>query len=156
SPTPQLADGAATRLRTLVPGSGHMVHMPAHIDVRLGRWNLAAEQNKDAMAVHSAYLKASPGQGFYRVYMLHNEHFLSYACMMAGRSREAIDAARGVVTSIPDEFYRDFGPVADAFAPIAIESLMRFGKWDEILREPEPRAELPITRSIWRFARGVA
>lgn len=156
STAPQRADEAATRLRTLVPGSGHMVHMPAHIDVRLGRWNLAAEQNVKAMAVHDAYLKVSPRQGLYRAYMFHNQHFLSYACMMAGRSEEAIGAARGMVKSIPEEFYKDYAPVADAYTSIQTESLMRFGKWDEILREPGPRAELPITRAMWRFARAVA
>jgi tetratricopeptide (TPR) repeat protein len=156
SPEPQRADTAAKRLRTLVPGSGHMVHMPAHIDVRMGRWNLAAEQNKRAMAVHDAYARVSARPSFYRVYMLHNEHFLTFACMMAGRSKEAIAAARGTVASIPDDFYRDFGPIADAFTPIETEALMRFGKWDEILREPEPREQLPITRAMWRFARGVA
>jgi tetratricopeptide (TPR) repeat protein len=153
---PELADGAATRLRTLVPGSGHMVHMPAHIDVRTGRWNLAADQNIRAMGVHDAYMKVSPRQGLYRAYMFHNEHFLSYACMMSGRGAEAIRAAHHMVASIPDEFYRDYGPVADAYTSIEVESLMRFGKWDEILAQPEPRAELPITRAMWRFGRGVA
>lgn len=156
STTPERADGAATRLRTLVPGSGHMVHMPAHIDVRTGRWNLAADQNRAAMAVHAAYLSVSPEQGMYRPYMFHNEHFLAYACMMAGRRDEAVKAARGMAASIPEEFYRAFGPIADGYTPIVVESLMRFGRWDEILAEPEPRAELPITRSLWRFARGVA
>ncbi|HYD00794.1 MAG TPA: hypothetical protein VEB22_06155, partial [Phycisphaerales bacterium] len=156
SPAPERAEAAATRLRTLAPGSGHLVHMPAHIDVRLGRWNLAAEQNVAAMAVHDAYLKASPQQRLYRAYMLHNQHFLSYACMMAGRSTESIAAARGMVRSIPESFIADFAPVADAYTPIEVESLVRFGRWDELLAEPEPRAELPITRSVWRFARATA
>lgn len=156
SPHPELADGAATRLRTLVPQSGHMVHMPAHIDVRMGRWNVAADQNEIAMRVHRDYVRRSPRQGFYRSYMFHNVHFLSYACMMAGRQREAIAAARQMVRSIPDEFFRDFGPIADAYTSIESEALMRFGQWDAILAEPQPRAELPITRAMWRFARGVA
>lgn len=156
SPHPELADGAATRLRTLVPGSGHMVHMPAHIDVRTGRWNLAADQNEHAIKVHNAYEKRSPRQGFYRVYMSHNDHFLAFACMMAGRREDAVAAARQTVRSMPEDFLRDFAPVADALCPIEIESLMRFGMWDEILREPEPRESLPITRAIWTFARGVA
>jgi len=153
---PQRADAAATRLRTLVPDSGHMVHMPSHIDVRLGRWNLAAEQNEKAMRVHERYAEHSPRQGLYRAYMFHNEHFLSYACMMAGRREDAVRAARGMVASIPEEFYAAAAPVADAYTSIRTEALMRFGMWDEILAEQEPRAELPITRAMWRFARGVA
>lgn len=156
SPEPQKADAAATRLRTLVPASGHMVHMPAHIDVRMGRWNLAAEQNRAAMAVHKRYAKQSPRQGFYRAYMFHNEHFLSYACMMAGRRKDAVAAARGMVASIPEDFFVQMAPVADAYTSIQTEALMRFGMWDEILAEKEPRADLPITRTMWRFARGVA
>ncbi|MBL8990841.1 MAG: tetratricopeptide repeat protein [Phycisphaerae bacterium] len=156
STTPQRADDAATRLRTLVPGSGHLVHMPAHIDVRLGRWNLAADQNERAMAVHRAYTRLSPRQGFYRAYMFHNQHFLAYACMMAGRANDAIANARGMVASIPAEFYDGFAPVVDAYAPITVEALLRFGRWDDILREPEPRADLPITRAFWRFARAVS
>lgn len=155
-PTPQRADEAATRLRTLVPASGHMVHMPSHIDVRLGRWNLAADQNERAMRVHDRYQRTAPRPAFYRVYMFHNEHFLSYACMMAGRKADAIAAARGVRTSIPEDYYKDYAMIADAYLAIEVEALIRFGEWDAILREPEPRADLPITRCFWRFARGVA
>lgn len=156
SPHPELADGAATRLRTLVPGSGHMVHMPSHIDVRMGRWNLAADQNEKSMKVHRVYEKRSPRQGLYRAYMFHNVHFLSYACMMAGREKDSIAAARQMMASIPEEFYQDFAPVVDAYAAIEVESLMRFGRWDDLLVEPEPRESLPITRAFWSFARGVA
>ncbi|MFN0131360.1 MAG: tetratricopeptide repeat protein [Phycisphaerales bacterium] len=156
STTPERADAAATRLRTLVPGSGHMVHMPAHIDVRLGRWNLAADQNERAMAAHRAYTRLSPKQGLYRAYMFHNDHFLAYSCMMAGREEDAIAAARGMVRSIPQEFIESYAPVADAYTGIEVESLVRFGRWDEILREPQPAAALPITRALWRFARATA
>lgn len=156
SPHPELADGAATRLRTLVPGSGHMVHMPSHIDVRLGRWNLAADQNEASMRVHERYAQRSPRQGLYRAYMFHNVHFLSYACMMAGREKDAISAARRMMASIPEAFYEDYAPVVDAYAAIEVESLMRFGRWDDLLAEPEPRASLPITGAFWSFARGVA
>ncbi len=153
---PQRAEASAKRLRTLVPASGHMVHMPAHIDVRMGRWNTAAEQNELAIKSHGEYQKRSPRQGFYRVYMLHNDHFLAYACMMAGRRADAIAASRQMLASIPEDFFRDFAPVADAYTSIEIESLMRFGEWDAILAMDEPREELPITRTMWRFARGVS
>ncbi|MDX2148029.1 MAG: tetratricopeptide repeat protein [Planctomycetota bacterium] len=156
SRSPERADNAATRLRNLVPDSGHMVHMPAHIDVRLGRWNLAADQNAIAERVHANYLKHAPPPGSYRPYMFHNTHFRAYACMMAGRKSEAIAAAREVLTSIPEEFYRSAGAIADGYTPIELEALIRFGEWERLLAMPEPRRELPITRAIWRFGRGVA
>ncbi len=155
-PNAERADASAERLRTLVPGSGHMVHMPAHIDVRMGRWNLAADQNIAAIEVDRRYTEASPRQGFYRVYMLHDQHFLAYACMMAGRRAEAISAARAMLASVPEDFYRDFGPLLDPYTAIEIEALMRFGRWDELLALPAPREQLPVTRTIWRCARGVA
>jgi tetratricopeptide (TPR) repeat protein len=156
SPFPAKAEAAAERLRTLAPDSGHLVHMPSHIDVRLGRWNLAADQNAIAMRVHDAYARRSPRQGFYRAYMFHNTHFLAYACMMAGRRSEAIAAAREMLRSIPDEFYRDYAPIVDAYAAIEVESLLRFGLWDDVLALPQPRQGLPVTRALWRFARAAA
>ena len=156
SPRPELAEEAATRLRTLAPDSGHLVHMPSHIDVRRGRWNLAADQNAIAMRVHELYEKRSPRQGFYRAYMFHNTHFRAYACMMAGRKSEALAACERMLASIPEEFYAGFAPVVDAYASIEVECMVRFGLWNELLAHPEPRADLPITRAMWRFGRGAA
>jgi len=156
SPTPERAEVVATRLRTLVPDSGHLVHMPSHIDVRLGRWNLAADQNAIAERVHDAYLLRSPRQGLYRAYMFHNTHFKAYACMMAGRRSEALAASRAMMKSIPEEFYASFAPIVDAYSSIEVECLLRFGEWDALLAHPEPRADLPITRCFWRFARAAA
>ena len=156
SPFPERGEAAAARLRTLVPDSGHLVHMPSHIDVRRGRWNLAADQNAIAATVHDAYERRSPRQGFYRSYMFHNTHFRAYACMMAGRKAEAVAAARTMLASIPDGYYRDYAALVDPYAPIEAESLLRFGMWDELLALPEPREELPITRAMWRFARAAA
>lgn len=156
SPFPERASAAAERLRTLAPDSGHLVHMPAHIDVRMGRWNLAADQNAAAESVHAAYLRRSPRQGFYRSYMFHNTHFRAFACMMAGRKAEAIEAARGMNEGIPAEFYADFATVVDAYAAIEVEALLRFGEWDALLSMPRPRADLPICRAMWRFTRAAA
>lgn len=156
SPFPERAEAAAKRLRTLAPDSGHLVHMPSHIDVRMGRWNLAADQNAVAMKVHAAYEQRSPEQGFYRAYMFHNTHFRAYACMMAGRKAEALAAAREMLADIPEGFYAGYAPIVDAYAAIEVEAKLRFGMWDELLASPEPRAELPITRAMWRFTRAAA
>jgi tetratricopeptide (TPR) repeat protein len=147
---------AADRLRTLVPASGHMVHMPAHIDVRVGRWDQAAESNRRAIKADTAYRKISPNQGFYRLYMAHNHHFLSWACMMQGRRAESLSAARAMIAGVPPDFIENQGAIIDGYMPIAIESLMRFGRWDEILAEPAPPKALPITTAFWRYARACA
>lgn len=156
SPHPARALAAADRLRTLVPGAGHLLHMPAHIYCRVGRWADAAAQNEQAIKTDQEYRQRSPEQGFYRIYMAHNHHFLSWACMMEGRSAESIRAAREMIASMPPEFVRDAAFFADGFMTIEMESLMRFGRWEDILALPEPPDYLPITTAWRHFARGVS
>jgi len=156
SPKPERANAAAERLRTLVPASGHLIHMPAHIDVRTGRWQKASDQNEAAMRVDAKYREISPNQGFYRLYMAHNPHFLAYACMMEGREKDAVAAARVMLDGIPPEALKAQGALFDAYTSIGLETLMRFGRWDDILKEPAPAKELPITTAMWRFTRAIA
>jgi tetratricopeptide (TPR) repeat protein len=156
SPRPERADAAADRLRTLVPASGHLVHMPSHIDVRTGRWAQAAEQNRRASKVDVKYREISPRQDFYRIYMAHDDHFLAYACMMLGRREEALAAARAMSAKIPEDWLRKNAAMADGYTPIEVEVLLRFGLWDQILSHPQPAADLPITTAFWRFARASA
>lgn len=156
SSQPQRAVVSADRLRTLVPGSGHLVHMPSHIDVRVGNWALAADQNVAAIKADSDYRKLSPRQGFYNLYMIHNHHMLAFASMMEGRSATAIQAGREVVEMLPQEYLRSQAALADPFMGAKYDALKRFGKWDELLREPAPHSFLPITTAMWRFSRGLA
>ena len=156
SPTPGRAKEAADRLRDMQPGLGHMVHMPSHIDVRLGTWAQAATANRKAIEADRAYRAKSPVQGFYRLYMAHDHHMLSYAAMMQGRSEEAIAAIREMVDGIPIEWAKKNAWIADGFLAMPYEVLMRFGKWEEILAEPEPPVEFPLARALRLSARGVS
>jgi len=156
SPYPEKADAAATCLRTEVPASGHLVHMPAHIDVQLGRWSLAADQNVRAMEADDRYLKISPRQGFYALYMAHNPHFLAFASMMEGRREVALEAAREMLAEIPENVLRDSPALMDPYTMIELDVLMRFGEWDALLQHPRPSPTLPITTAFWHFARGIA
>lgn len=156
SPHADRGIAAADRLRTMIPASGHMVHMPGHIDVRVGRWDKAAEQNRRAIEVDSGYRKLSPKQGFYHIYMAHNHQFLSWACMMEGRSEESVRAAREMIAGVPSAFIEHSPAAIDGYLGIPYESMMRFGRWDDMLKEPAPPEVLPITTSIWRFSRAIA
>jgi tetratricopeptide (TPR) repeat protein len=95
-------------------------------------------------------------QDFYNVYMAHNHHFLSWASMMQGESEVAIRAAREMISGVPPDFLEASAFFADGYMTIALEALMRFGRWEEILQEPEPPAFLPITTAHRFFSRGVA
>ncbi len=156
SPNPRRALIAADRLRTLVPGASHLVHMPAHIYARIGRWEAAAASNVNAMKVDVAYRAAYPKPGFYAMYMAHNAHFLAFTAMMRGRSEEALQSGRKMIAEVPPEFIRDFGPVVDGYMIFVSEALMRFGRWNEILAEPKPPEGLPLSLALWHFTRAVA
>jgi tetratricopeptide (TPR) repeat protein len=156
SPHPERAVPASDVLRTAVPASGHLVHMPSHIDIRVGKWQLAADQNKKAIEADAAYRKISPKQGFYSVYMAHNHQFLCFACMMTGQSATALSAAKAVVAGVPAEFKKNQPEFVDPVMTIVDEVLKRFGRWDDLLQEPEPAGNLPISRAMHHFMRGLA
>lgn len=156
SPAPERAVASANRLRTLVPASGHMVHMPSHIDIRVGGWEQASEANRKAIMADDRYRKLSPRQGFYRVYMAHNHHFLSFSSMMQGRRKEALSAAKTLVASIPEDFKSQSPGLVDPFMSIVGDVQMRFGMWSDILKLPEPEARFPVSRAMRHFMRGVA
>jgi tetratricopeptide (TPR) repeat protein len=158
SPEPGKADDAADRLRGAHPALGHLLHMPSHIDVRRGRWAEAVEANRWAIAADRAYAKAVPGQGFYRLYMAHNFHMLAFAAVMRGESRAALAAAREMVGQMPEGWLAEKGnaAVADGFVAVPLEVLKRFGRWDDILKEPEPAEKFPFARAMRHYARGVA
>lgn len=156
SNTPERANAAADVLRKLMPASGHLVHMSSHIDVRTGRWPQAAEQNRQASAIDVAYRKISPNHGIYHFYMAHDDHFLSWSCMMLGRREETLSASRDMLRKMPEDFAVAAATFVDPLASIEISALMRFGRWEEILALPRPAEHLPITIAMWRFARGTA
>jgi len=155
-PHPEKADAAADVLRTAVPLAGHLVHMPAHIDVQRGRWALAADQNRAAIQADRRYRALSPRHGFYHVYMAHNHHFLAFAAMMEGDRGSALQAARDMIAGVPDDFLRQQPALIDPYMMIELDVLKRFGRWDDILARPRPPTNLPITTAFWHYARGIA
>ena len=156
SPHPERAVAPADRLRDLQPGLGHMVHMPSHIDVRVGQWAKAIQANAKAIEADRIYREQSPKQGFYRLYMAHNQHMLGYAAMMSGRSKLAISAMNDMAKGIPEDWLKENALMADGFAAMPLEVLVRFGRWDEVLAAAEPPEYLPISRSLRHCARGIA
>lgn len=156
SPRPERAASAADRLRALVPDSSHLVHMPSHIDVRLGKWRAAAQANERAMDADRRYQARSPEIGFYRLYMAHNAHFLAYTAMMEGRRDAALETAKGVVAGLAPEFVLQNAAFADAFLTVVGEAQKRFGLWKEILESKAPPEGLPVSTAHRHFLRGVA
>lgn len=150
------AIASANRLRTLVPLAGHLVHMPAHIDVHVGGWAAAANTNEAAIKSDRKYRELRPRQGFYNIYMAHNHQFLSWAAMMEGRHAVASQAAADMLAGVPEEFVKTAPQMVDGPAGLPLAVQMRFGDWDGILAAPPPPACFPVTTALWRFERGVA
>jgi tetratricopeptide (TPR) repeat protein len=153
---PGRAMAAADTLRTLVPISGHLRHMPSHTYARVGKWYEAAAANREAIKADKDYYRLSPRQNFYMAYMQHNHGFLAFACTMLGRSDEAIKAAREATTILPPEWIKEHASIIDGYLAIHMDALKRFGKWDEILALPAPPAYLPFTTAMWRANRAIA
>jgi tetratricopeptide (TPR) repeat protein len=156
SDNPDRALPSAEVLGALMPAAGHMVHMPAHIYLRVGRYADAAEANVRAIAADQDYLAQCQAQGLYPVsYYPHNLHFLWAAATLEGRKAVAIDAARQVAEKVPHHHAGALAWTAD-FPVTPWLAYVRFGMWTEILTTPAPPESAPYATGIWHYARGVA
>ncbi|HEY6866443.1 MAG TPA: hypothetical protein VI792_04245 [Candidatus Eisenbacteria bacterium] len=156
SDQPQRALAAAKRLETLVPGAGHLVHMPSHIYARTGQYHDALEQNRRAVAVDEKYIADQKPEGVYPLmYYNHNIQFIWFSAMMSGRSAEAVQAARKITGNVPPAMIAQMS-MLELAPPLPIVTLVRFGRWNEALAEPGPPASQRYARGIWHYARGMA
>ena len=156
SSTPERAEAAADRLGDLVPGAGHLVHMPAHIYWRVGRYHDASEANIKAAQVDEEYIAQCNAQGFYpALYYPHNIHFLWAASTMEGRSGLSIESALKVAKYVGPEQIKQF-PVVEFFHTVPLLSYVRFGKWKEILSYSAPEQDFKYSTGIYHYARGIA
>jgi tetratricopeptide (TPR) repeat protein len=154
--SPERAEAAADRLRTLMPGAGHMVHMPGHIYMRVGRYADASAVNEAAIVADEDYIAQCRAQGMYPIgYYPHNIHFLWSAATMEGRSETAIAAARKVAARVTDESM-DQLPFQAGFRVVPYYALTRFARWDEMLKEPAPADRFVYLKGTWHYARGLA
>lgn len=150
------AEAAADRLLTLMPAAGHMVHMPAHIYQRVGRYADAQRSNEMAIAADEDYISQCQAQGLYPMaYYPHNLHFLWFAATAEGNSKVAIEAARKAASRVDDDTLKAV-PLLAGFRVVPYYALTRFGKWDEMLGEPEPPAFSVYLTGMWHYARGTA
>lgn len=161
SDEPQRGVDAADRLRELVPGSGHLVHMPSHIYSRVGRWQDAVLANQRAIEADDAYLAVCRGnvEGVYPLgYIPHNHHFLWFAASMQGSGALARTAALTTAERTDlQELMREPGYAGlQHYWLTPWFDRVRFGRWDEIVGVPNPGEDLPYVTAIWHYAQGMA
>jgi tetratricopeptide (TPR) repeat protein len=153
---PDKAEAAADRLLPLAPAAGHLVHMPSHIYQRVGRYNDAIKSNQAAIAADEDYITQCRAQGLYPMgYYPHNLHFLWFAATADGQSALAIDAARKTASKVDAETLKQL-PLLASFRVVPYYALTRFGKWQEMLKEPAPSADNAFLFGIYHYARGLA
>jgi len=153
SQNPERAVPSGERLDGAVPGAGHLVHMPSHIFFRVGRYAEAAGANLRAIEVDEDYITQCRAQGIYpAAYYPHNVHFLWIAESYRGRSGPALEAARKTAVTA----HHPMPLPMDQFYSAPLHTLVRFARWDEVLREPRPAPDQLYLTAIWHYARGMA
>jgi len=153
---PKAAVPCAERLARLMPGEGHMVHMPAHIYIRVGRWNDAVQANQHAIHTDEVFIEGQHPMGVYPLaYYPHNIHFLAFASTMAGRSAQAIEASNTLTGKVNVDVARQVGMLQEML-PYHALTLTTFGKWDDVLAQPLPPEDIRFSYAMAHYARGVA
>jgi tetratricopeptide (TPR) repeat protein len=156
STTPERAEPFADRLAGQAPAAGHLVHMPAHIYYRVGRYLDSLEANKTAVGVDEALFAKAPSAGMYRyVYYPHNVHFVLVSAARAGDGPTALDAAAKLDSVLSDDLARQFG-VVQAIKQASWFALADFGAPDSVLSMARPSGDMPWVDAAWHFARGSA
>ena len=155
-PKPELGVPSADKLGALMPGAGHLIHMPSHIYIRVGRYEDAVRVNQQAILADEDYISQCFSQGMYPLgYYPHNIHFLWSAASLLGDSSIAIDAAKKTAEKVPvGELIKL--PFLQNFVSTPLLAYTRFGKWNEILTIPKPNDEIKHLKLIWHYARGIA
>ena len=163
SPTPEAALPAADRLRGLVPDSGHLNHMPGHIDIWIGDYRRAIDSNLKAMVADDKYMDVNIDSHIYASYRLHDYSFVIYAAMFCGQYHVAIETALGMERCLTERLLRATSPIAmvdmiEGFVSFRAHVLIRFGKWDEVLKLqlPADQSFYCVTTSLVHYARGIA
>jgi tetratricopeptide (TPR) repeat protein len=152
---PEKALPSAQRLPLLMPGAGHVVHMPAHIYQRVGEYAEASAANRKAAALDESYIQTAKPWGYYPMYLGHNYGFLAFSASMEGRSAEALDAARRSAAAMPAQMVTMM-PGMDFFSAAPVFAMVRFARWDELLKEPRPDPKYQVSTGLWLHGHAMA
>tara|TARA_R110000868_G_scaffold383578_13_gene650818 strand:- start:38916 stop:40580 length:1665 start_codon:yes stop_codon:yes gene_type:complete len=158
SKTPGRALEYAKTMEDLVPGSGHLVHMPSHIYIRTGKYQEGVAANERAILVDNNYIAQCRQQGIYPLaYVPHNRHFLWAMATLQGNSKKAIMAAKHMANHIDENNMRIPGlGTLQHYWVTPVYAYVKFGKWDQIINTPKPMEDLVYPLGVWHYARGVA
>lgn len=162
SPQPEQALAASDTLRTLIPDTGHLIHMPSHIYVLCGRYDDVIDANVAAMHADNKYLEIDDSVGIFTIYRAHNIHFQIYGAIFTGRYEAAMQAVKELERLVTPEALHHVSPFVvnsiEHFSGLRSHVYLRFGKWLEILEHPLPEDPMlyPLSTAYWFYAKGIA
>jgi len=156
---PERGEQHADMLAELMPGAGHIVHMPSHIYMRVGRYADSYEVNRRAVTADEGYITQCRSQGIYPLnYYPHNIHFMAWSAMLQGHPERALEAARKIVEKVPPDLAADknIWALYETFLSQPMFVMVRFGMWEEMLTEPKPDIESLFMTGVWHYGRALA
>lgn len=159
SANPEKAIPYAKTLEQLIPGSGHLVHMPSHTYINTGHYHEGTLANERAVKIDSLYVETCHAEGIYPLaYYPHNWHFLAACAALEGRGRRALEASRYMADHVVDQklMYEPTMAALQHYYTIPWNIMVKFAMWDDILKEKQPDATLPLPTAIWQYAQGMA
>ena len=156
SPHPGQALVSAERLREMMPAAGHLVHMPAHIMQRVGRYEDASDANRKGAAADETYYAKTNAPDYYPMYTGHNYQFLAASAAMEGRQKETLEAVAAMRRAITDEMLLAWPGYDWMYMSLEYTTFLRFGRWDEMLSKPAPNPKLPVLAGAYLFGRTVS
>jgi tetratricopeptide (TPR) repeat protein len=157
SSRPETALKSADLLRNLVPGSGHMLHMPSHVYIRIGRYHDGVATNEEAVRVDSLYTVACNAQGVYPLaYYPHNYHFIAACGTLSGESKVAMAGANATANHAHQKLMRDPAwATLQHYYTIPWYVDVKFGAYGKIRKTPAPQKDLKYPLVIWHYAQGM-
>ncbi|MBX2843869.1 MAG: hypothetical protein KTR26_19005, partial [Flammeovirgaceae bacterium] len=158
APDVEKALASADRLKTLVPGAGHLVHMPSHIYINTGDYHEGSLANEQAVIADSIYIAECKVEGVYpQLYYPHNYHFLTATAALEGRGARAIEAAFKTAEIIGQNYLREPGfETTQHYITIPYNTLVKFAQWEKIFALPSPDEDLDYPKAVWHYAKGMA
>jgi tetratricopeptide (TPR) repeat protein len=158
SPHPEAALRHGDRLVSLVPDSGHLIHMATHIDVLCGDYRAVVDRNQLAIEADRRFVEREGAENFYTVYRCHNLHFKIYGAMFLAQPTPALETADALIAALPEPLLRPMADWFEGFVPMKQHVLIRFGMWGAILDQPLPEDAglYAVTTAMMRYARAVA
>jgi len=148
------AEAAADRLGDITPGLGHLVHMPSHIYIQVGRYDDSVRCNDEGARLDREYFESVGTQGEYHGYQAHNTHFRVWSAMYMGAYEEALEACQVLLDDLPDEM--EAQPWSGQWIGMDQTVHLRFGNWEAALEIPRPADVQPFSIALWHYGRGLS